>query len=154
MQKLTDVIDGYVQTFVSILKGQPKRGWIFLLDGTSTKTAVVYRKWINEDRQCIHLCFVPAGFIGIAQPDSTNTELTFWFWFLMVIPGGRLGLTFRFLVNVGNGFFSQLPFACYLVRVDGSSADSLRFFCCDQVLVLMLGFLVSSLVQFSCPYQL
>ena len=40
--------------------------------------------------------------------------------------------------------------ACYLVRVDGLTADSLRFFCCAQVLAVMLGFLVSSLGQFSC----
>ena len=48
---------------------------------------------------------------------------------------------------------SHVRRGCYFVRVDGLTAGSLRFFCCAQVLVT-LSFLVSSLGQFSCPYQL
>ena len=39
---------------------------------------------------------------------------------------------------------------CYLIRVDGLIPGSFRFFCCAQVLVLTLAFLVSSLGHSRC----
>ena len=70
---------------------------------------------------------------ALADPSVFDVKLRS-IWFMLCASRFRRGCLTRWRT-------------CYLVRVDGLIAGSLRFFCCAQVLVLTLSFLVS----FFCP---
>ena len=78
----------------------------------------------------LHLLVLPSLTLSCAQSGSSCVPVTF------VVAAQLVGK----------------PATSY--KVDGLIASSLRFFCCAQVLVLTLAFLVISIGQFSCPHQM